>query len=81
MPVTVPGDVRLTRHILDLDDDGHEDIITSVTTETDDTLVLAPDGAGGVEFRAETAGGSPNLDGGLASASYGGIAALDAGGA
>jgi hypothetical protein len=27
------------------------------TAETDDTLVLAPDGAGGVEFRAETGGG------------------------
>lgn len=27
------------------------------TAETDDTLVLAPDGAGGVEFRAEAGGG------------------------
>lgn len=27
------------------------------TSEADDTLVLAPDGAGGVEFRAESAGG------------------------
>jgi hypothetical protein len=27
------------------------------TTETDATLVLAPDGAGGVEFRAEAGGG------------------------
>lgn len=31
-----------------------EDIATA---ETDATLVLAPDGAGGVEFRAETGGG------------------------
>lgn len=29
----------------------------SFTNETDDTLVLAPDGAGGVEFRAEAGGG------------------------
>lgn len=33
------------------------EILDIPTTETDDTLVLAPDGAGGVEFRAE-AGGS-----------------------
>jgi len=33
------------------------DILDLPTAETDDTLVLAPDGAGGVEFRAETAGG------------------------
>jgi len=31
------------------------------TTELDDTLVLAPDGAGGVEFRAETGGGGSGL--------------------
>lgn len=31
------------------------------TAEMDDTLVLAPDGAGGVEFRAET-GGSAGVD-------------------
>lgn len=33
------------------------DIVDLPTAETDDTLVLAPDGVGGVEFRAE-AGGS-----------------------
>lgn len=33
------------------------DILDLTTAETDDTLVLAPDGAGGVEFRAETGGG------------------------
>lgn len=33
------------------------DILDLDTAETDDTLVLAPDGAGGVEFRAEAAGG------------------------
>jgi hypothetical protein len=33
------------------------DILDLPTAETDDTLVLAPDGAGGVEFRAETGGG------------------------
>lgn len=33
------------------------DIIDIPTVETDDTLVLAPDGAGGVEFRAEAGGG------------------------
>lgn len=33
------------------------DILDLPTAETDDTLVLAPDGAGGVEFRAESGGG------------------------
>lgn len=33
------------------------DIVNLPTAEMDDTLVLAPDGAGGVEFRAETGGG------------------------
>lgn len=37
---------------------GVSDILDLPTAETDDTLVLAPDGAGGVEFRAETGGGS-----------------------
>ena len=32
------------------------DILDIPTAETDDTLVLAPDGAGGVEFRAEAGG-------------------------
>jgi hypothetical protein len=34
------------------------DILDLPTAETDDTLVLAPDGAGGVEFRAEAGGGN-----------------------
>src|SRR5678815_5152283 len=34
------------------------EILDIPTAETDDTLVLAPDGAGGVEFRAEAAGAS-----------------------
>lgn len=33
------------------------DVLDIPTVETDDTLVLAPDGLGGVEFRAETGGG------------------------
>lgn len=33
------------------------DIVDIPTAEMDDTLVLAPDGAGGVEFRAESGGG------------------------
>lgn len=33
------------------------DVLDLPTAETDTTLVLAPDGAGGVEFRAETGGG------------------------
>lgn len=33
------------------------DILDIPTAEMDDTLVLAPDGAGGVEFRAESGGG------------------------
>lgn len=36
---------------------GASDILDIPTAETDDTLVLAPDGAGGVEFRAEAGGG------------------------
>jgi hypothetical protein len=36
---------------------GVADILDLTTAETDDTLVLAPDGAGGVEFRAESGGG------------------------
>ena len=35
---------------------GVADILDLTTAETDDSLVLAPDGAGGVEFRAETGG-------------------------
>ncbi len=48
--MTVPQEVTLARHAGDLDDDGHEDILTSVTAETDTTLRLAPDGTGGVEW-------------------------------
>lgn len=36
---------------------GAADILDLPTTEMDDSLVLAPDGAGGVEFRAEAGGG------------------------
>lgn len=36
---------------------GAADIDTATTAETDDTLVLAPDGAGGVEWVTPTAGG------------------------
>lgn len=36
---------------------GVDDILDLPTAEMDDTLVLAPDGAGGVEFRAESGGG------------------------
>jgi hypothetical protein len=53
--MTVPQEVALARHAGDLDDDGHEDILKSVTTETDGTLVMRPDGVGGVEFAAEAA--------------------------
>ena len=37
------------------------DIVNLPTSETDDTLVLAPDGVGGVEFRAESGGGGGDL--------------------
>lgn len=37
------------------------DILDLATAETDATLVLAPDGAGGVEFRAETGGGGAEV--------------------
>ncbi len=56
--MTVPQEVKLARHGGDLDDDGHEDILLSVTTETDTSLVLAPDGTGGVEFVTPTGGGA-----------------------
>jgi hypothetical protein len=54
--MTVSQRVKLTRHGGDLDDDGHDAVENLVTVETDTTLVAAPDGAGGVEFRAETGG-------------------------
>ncbi len=51
----------LTVQDKDLTIAGLDDIITEIldlsTTELDDTLVLAPDGSGGVEFRAESGGG------------------------
>ncbi len=50
MSETVPGNVRLSRHVADLDDDGHEDILSSVTTNTDTAMYLSPDGTGGVAF-------------------------------
>ncbi len=40
---------------------GVADIVDLPTAETTTTKVLAPDGAGGVEFRAETGGGSGNM--------------------
>lgn len=42
---------------MDLDSAGHLPAEELSTTEMDTSLVLAPDGAGGVEFRAETGGG------------------------
>jgi hypothetical protein len=41
---------------------GAAEITDIPTTEMDDTLVLAPDGAGGVEFRAEAGGSGPAID-------------------
>lgn len=38
------------------------EILDIPTAETDASLVLAPDGAGGVEFRAETGGAEPTAD-------------------
>lgn len=38
------------------------DILSVPTAETDATLVLAPDGAGGVEFRAESGGSGVDID-------------------
>lgn len=54
--MSVPWEVKLTRHEADLDDNGHDAVENLVTAETDTTLVAAPDGAGGVEFRPETGG-------------------------
>ncbi len=63
---TVPGNVRLSRHVADIDDDGNHagsvsDIVDMPTVETDTDLVLSPDGAGGVEWRAETLSGVGEL--------------------
>jgi len=52
-----PVDVHATSH-----QKGEPDAIEIAnlgTAEADDTLVLAPDGAGGVEFRAEAGGAAP----------------------
>lgn len=45
-----------THHLVWADNAGAADILDLPTAETDTSLVLAPDGAGGVEFRAETGG-------------------------
>lgn len=58
------------------------DILSQTKTEeTDTTLVLAPDGTGEVEWRAESGGGggSPDLDGGNASSIYGAVTPIDGG--
>ncbi len=55
--MTVPQNVKLARHPIDLDDDGHEYVELGVTTETDTTQVLAPDGTGGVEWVTGSTGG------------------------
>ncbi len=60
--MTVPQEVTLARHAGDLDDDGHEFIERSVTTETDTTLRLAPDGTGGVEWGTGSGGGPADID-------------------
>ncbi len=61
---TVPGNVRLARHVGDLDDDGHDtaaggptEITDIPTSETDTGKVLVPDGAGGVEWVDGSASG------------------------
>ncbi len=46
-----------THHLVWADNAGAADILDLPTAETDTTKVLAPDGAGGVEFRAEAGGG------------------------
>ncbi len=66
--MTVPQNVKLARHPIDLDDDGHEFVELGVTTETDTDLVLAPDGTGGVEWVAgggDTSNFVTKNDGGL----------------
>ncbi len=60
--MTVPQNVKLARHPIDLDDDGHEFVELGVTTETDTTLRLAPDGSGGVEWGTGGGGGPADID-------------------
>ncbi len=57
--MTVPQKVKLARSPKNLDDDGNTLILTTVTTETDTSLVLTPDGGGGVQWGlGGTSGGS-----------------------
>lgn len=56
-PGGTQGQVLSKASPADFDVEWH-DIEYLSTAEMDDTLVLAPDGAGGVEFRAETSGGA-----------------------
>lgn len=59
-------------------DGGALEILDLTTTETDADLVLAPDGSGGVEFRAEAGGSSVDgTEGGSTVVS--GVSAVDAG--
>lgn len=64
--VTPTWTMRLATHAHDLDADGHDtfasgEVLDLSTTETDTTLRLAPDGAGGVEW-ATTSGGPGGSD-------------------
>lgn len=62
---------------------GNVPVITEITdiptAQNNASYVLSPDGSGGVEWRAESAGGSTNLDGGHATSIYGGTTALNGG--
>lgn len=50
-----------THHLVWADPSEVSEILDIPTAETDTSLVLAPDGAGGVEFRAEAGGGGGSL--------------------
>lgn len=59
--VTPTWTMRLATHAMDLDADGHDtfasgEVLDLSTTETDTTLRLAPDGAGGVEWATMSGG-------------------------
>ena len=59
---------------------GVTEITDLPTAEMDSSKVLAPDGAGGVLWRAEAGGGFGNLDGGAPGSTYGGVTPIDGGG-
>jgi hypothetical protein len=87
VPLPPPPPVSTTTHTVDptVDDDADAGYHVGAgwINVTDGTVWVLVDETNGAAVWVEITGGggSPNLDGGIASSTYGGIAALDAGGA